>query len=243
VYLGFLDESGNTGSKLDDPDQPVHWLAAVLVPENNASALSHHLDDVVRLALPHAPTAEVHAAELHHGDGPWRGASPSDRVKVVDEFLDALTLHQCSVFHASIDKARLAQKYTNPGSPHLLAFQFMCEKIQEFLTGQTDELRKRALLIADETHEHERYALHQFRRQQVGEGGVVSGPATDRLIDNIHFVRSEDSRAVQLADVVAYSLNRHSRLVPEHPTYDAYARFSAKIDGATVGWRQTWPSG
>ena len=34
MWLSYLDESGNTGSNLDDPDQPVHLIAAVMVPED-----------------------------------------------------------------------------------------------------------------------------------------------------------------------------------------------------------------
>ncbi|WP_419837874.1 DUF3800 domain-containing protein [Candidatus Poriferisodalis sp.] len=33
----YLDESGNTGSRLDDPVQPYHYLAAVIVREDRVS--------------------------------------------------------------------------------------------------------------------------------------------------------------------------------------------------------------
>lgn len=34
MLICYLDESGNTGRRLDDPDQPIHLIAAVLVRED-----------------------------------------------------------------------------------------------------------------------------------------------------------------------------------------------------------------
>lgn len=242
MYLCYIDESGNTGRRLDDPDQPIHWIAAVLVPETRVAGLTQHLDAIVSAALPAAPEAEVHAAELHGGDGAWRGVNPVDRVAVFDAFLDALPQFECTVSYASINKpALMARNYGTPGTPHLLALQFLCEKVEAFLARQADPMRQRALLIADETHEHERFAIEQLKRQQQGRGGEVPGIQTAHLVDNIHFVRSQDSRAVQLADVVAYVLNRGSRLPASHPSRLAYNRFEASIDKVRAEYRHTWP--
>ena len=44
-------------------------------------------------------------------------------------------------------------------SPHLLAMQFLSEKLEAFVRMQTDPLRHRALLLADQTDDHEAFAL------------------------------------------------------------------------------------
>ena len=40
MWLSYLDESGNTGGNLEDPDQPIHLIAAVMVPEDQVQGLS-----------------------------------------------------------------------------------------------------------------------------------------------------------------------------------------------------------
>lgn len=74
MWLCYIDESGNTGRRLDDPDQPIHWMAAVLVPETKVLELTNALDRIIGDALPGNPSAELHAVQLHSGDGPWESA-------------------------------------------------------------------------------------------------------------------------------------------------------------------------
>mgnify|MGYP000922525510 CR=1 FL=1 len=40
MWLTYVDESGNTGAKLDDPNQPYHVLAAISVREDVVAALA-----------------------------------------------------------------------------------------------------------------------------------------------------------------------------------------------------------
>lgn len=56
MWLAFLDESGNTGRKLDDPDQPIHWMAAVLIPEDKVLSLTLALDGVVAVVRTYRST-------------------------------------------------------------------------------------------------------------------------------------------------------------------------------------------
>src|SRR5213594_629815 len=58
----YCDESGNTGSNLNDPDQPFYVLAGLVVPEGAAPAV----EDLVNRLRPDAAirSAEVKAAVL-----------------------------------------------------------------------------------------------------------------------------------------------------------------------------------
>lgn len=207
MFLAYLDESGNTGRRLDDPDQPVHWLVAVLVPEDRAVDLMLALDDVVQHHVPDDPLRELHGAELFGGAGNWRGVPPATRLAVYENALATLAAHDCSIAHASIDKVRL-QTWQIHASPHLIALHFLMEKIDVFVRQHADPLRQRALLVADETNEHEAFAIDLLADLQRKGVGVFDGRQVTNIVDTVHFVRSETNRGVQAADLVAYALSR-----------------------------------
>jgi Protein of unknown function (DUF3800) len=189
---------------------------------------------------------ELHGSALFGGDGPWSGVTPADRVTVYGSALALLARHDCVVAYASIDKTKLSPGTTSrTTTPHLLALQFLVEKLDAYLVGQEDPMRQRALLIADETHEHEAFAIGVVAGMQAGGQGVVPGRLINRLIDTVHFVRSEDNRGVQLADLVAYALNRVNRTgwQPTKPADQALMAMLTEHVNPLVGtYRSTWPA-
>ena len=73
MIICYLDESGNTGRKLGDPDQPFHVLAAVMVREDRIQEMSQQLDDLAARAPTREKLIEYHGQELFGGSGVWEG--------------------------------------------------------------------------------------------------------------------------------------------------------------------------
>ncbi|MDO5533566.1 MAG: DUF3800 domain-containing protein [Propionibacteriaceae bacterium] len=246
MWLAFIDESGNTGRKLDDPDQPVHWMAAVLVPEDKAMALSLGLDGIVSGIPGVSPAAEIHGAALFRGIDEWADVPPGERVAVYEAALALLSSHDCVVAHASIAKKYLAGSSSPATSPHVMAFQFLIEKLDQYVAKQNDVLRQRLLLIADETDEHEAFQLDLVSGMQRGTAGVGRGGSITRILDTVHFVDSRRSRGIQLADLVVYALNRSRRIrAKTNPSLGDKALLSMSeryIFPYVRTYRSTWPS-
>ena len=76
MLICYLDESGNTGRKLDDPGQPFHTIAGIAVREDRVREMTDRLDSLAS----HAPTAdhldECHGFDRFHGTGAWDGVYP-----------------------------------------------------------------------------------------------------------------------------------------------------------------------
>lgn len=243
MWLCYLDESGNTGRRLDDPDQPVHLIAAVLVPEDRVFDMCTRLDSLLASLPITASRLELHGSQMYSGKGAWHGIEPELRVEIYRSALEVLEQVDAVVAHASISKKRLASKYQDPESPHLLALQFLTEKIEIFLRAQTDPLRMRALLVADETHEHEVFALDLVAKMQREAGPYGGGPVLTSIVDTVHFVRSETNLGVQLADLVAYIIGRSQRIVADSELRQdpVILEFERLIRNRVRTWRSTWP--
>ena len=97
----------------------------------------------------------------------------------------------------------------------MYALQFLTEKLELWLRNQTQVLSRRALLVADENHEQEQYSFDLISDMQATGGPIGSSlginTQLDHIVDSIYFTPSERSRGIQLADLVAYILNRRYR--------------------------------
>ena len=251
MLICYVDESGNSGRRLDDPNQPFHLIAAVMVREDRVQEMTRLLDELAGSAPTDGPLLEFHGNELFHGSGQWQGVTPHRRISEYKKALSVLAKVRAGVFHASIDKRELSRKYQEPYPPHMFALQFLAEKIEQWVQDQTDRLSQRALLVADENREQEQYSFDLIRRMQESGGPVGSGwgisTQLDHIVDSIYFIPSERSRGVQLADMVAFVLNRDQRN-NRYPSRDG--RSDAAVRGlverqvkpAIRSYRVLWPS-
>ena len=86
MHFAYLDEAGNTGQNLRDPDAPIHLIGALLVPEDRISGLFAAIDKIAQDSakkLGTSPYAELHGVELTSGKGAFKGQSVSDRLEIL----------------------------------------------------------------------------------------------------------------------------------------------------------------
>lgn len=168
----YLDESGNTGRRLDDPGQPVHLIAAVLVREDRVRIMAQQLDALARSAPTIVPLIEYHGNELFGGTGAWKGVLPRQRIGEYAKALRVLEAVDATVIHASIDKPNLAElEYQDP-NPHLIALQFLTEKLERWMRGRQHELSQTVLLVPDENHEQEQFSIDLIHQMQASGGPI-----------------------------------------------------------------------
>ncbi len=239
MWLTYLDESGNTGSNLADSDQPFHVVAGVCVREDRVAAISEHLDEVTHRWLGtgvRSSTTELHAVALKSGFRPWRAMPRADRIAVYREALAPLQWDGVAVCHSTVRKTGLTARMV-ARSPHLWALQFLIEKLDAWCC----EKDIRTLLVADESTEYEQITLDLVTGLQAGGMGSTGSKLgrMDRIIDTVHFVRSETNRGVQLADLVAYLRNRTLRDDVDHSVERAL--WDECVAPACVAWRDPPP--
>lgn len=227
MYLFYVDESGNTGTNLDTPDQPVHWIVAIGITPVALKAIEA---DMLALALrtfrsrARAADFEFHGSHIFQGNGDCAGLAPADRVRLYDELLSLVGEHDCKLFIQGIEKARHKARATAhgyvPWHPHRLGFMYLLERIDEWLEDEQPEPTLfgapasplYGLIVADEQKEVDRDIVQRFAFWR--EAGTDFGSYRELryLIDTVHYVPSHDSWLIQLADCVAYLRNRVDRL-------------------------------
>ena len=70
----------------------------------------------------------------------------------------------------------------------------------------------------------------------------MPGRQLKTVIDSLHFVNRASSPGVQLADLVAYVLQRARRRESHPNAQEALNRIMAIVVGQTKTWREPWPA-
>ena len=74
MRFAYMDETGNTGRRFDDPDQPIHMILSLVVDESKVADLHEHVREVGRRHCPENcadSEFEFHAGDLFSGDAPF----------------------------------------------------------------------------------------------------------------------------------------------------------------------------
>src|SRR5580700_8823330 len=107
MHLIYLDESGNSGMNLNDPQQPVFVLCALILAEDHWQPLEADLHKILDDRFPNwrsIPDFEIHGADLRTGRGNFRGMSVADRIAFRDSWMRAGIKHEIRLIHRPIHK-------------------------------------------------------------------------------------------------------------------------------------------
>jgi hypothetical protein len=210
MHLVYLDESGNSGGNLQDPQQPVFVLGALVVPETVWQSVERDLEAaVIRLwPLAEPDSVEIHGGDLRHGTGPFKGVPVAARLALRDEWLSIGRRHGLPFIYRAIVKKRY-EAWMNRAlgrsllvNPHLAAFPLVAQVVNQFLRGRGDGAL--GIFISDENHEVVGDLERFLRLLRVTPGALH----LDRIIEKGFFIDSKKSRLLQLADLCTLQVRK-----------------------------------
>ena len=210
MHLIYLDESGNTGNNLQETQQPVFVLAALLVPHKKWLALEADLQAAIEKFFP-APRPEdfeVHANEIINPRGFFRQFPIQHRLDFFKSWLTLAAQHDLKVVYRAIVKKRYARwllEVFGPGvtiNPHIAAFPLVAQVLNDYLRSLPQT--PLGILISDE-NKVVMYDVEKSIRLLRGDRG---GLGLSQIIEKGFFIESDKSLPLQLCDLCAFCLRR-----------------------------------
>lgn len=236
AQLVYIDETGSVGKGASK--QPYLTLVAVIVPEDKVQPLGEAMHRVAVKYFDWVPAEfEFHGYDIWNRTEWWSEKQYHELIAAYEAVLGLLDELDLSIAHSSINKAQLHARYSGAAdaNAYRLALQFLLEKI-DLLGGP------RRIVVADEAKEQQLRAVKMVADMQQWGAGEVPGQRLRTVIDSLHFVQSHASPGVQMADLVAYVLQRSGQASERHPdAIAALARLQGVVDRHTVTWRAPWP--
>ena len=199
MYLLYLDESGNE----DDPADKFFVLAGLAVFERTTYFLSQDLEKIQNAFFPSSQPIPFHAGHIRSGKGFWRDIDKDKRtavLKVLSETIANANEPGVCLFAAAVEKGPLLY-----GEDAILnATEQICKRFDTFLVRRETEANdpQRGLLIFSEGRFDKRAKIwvKEFRELGTQWGSVKN------LSDIPYFASMVETRLLQVADIVAYSV-------------------------------------
>ncbi len=210
MYLIYIDESGDTGLKLSDPQQPVFLMAALAMEKRQWFDIEREFLTVVKDfnggEIP--DDFELHAMDMVSRRRSFKSFSKAQTI----EFRDAIfklteKYFSNKIFYISIDKKRFGQfcleRYGEGVriQPYIMALPFICMNVDCFLKKN----RKHGILIFDEKREGVADAEQALKVLRLDRNSSLN---TSSLIEKGFFVDSQKSYPLQIIDMIAYYLRK-----------------------------------
>ncbi|MCC5841657.1 MAG: DUF3800 domain-containing protein [Opitutales bacterium] len=214
MYLIYIDESGNSGTNLQNPQQPVFALGALIIPESRWQRLESDLEKAVEKNFPgpRPDNFEVHAKELISGDNYFKSFTIPQRLALRDDWLDIAAAHELKFVCRAITKKRL-QRWIHHSmgagvalNPHVVAFPLVARVLDNYLRDQGPHTL--GIFISDENKEIVRDVEKAIRALRVIEGDLRLG----QIVEKGFFIDSAKSLPLQLCDLCTYIARKREEM-------------------------------
>jgi hypothetical protein len=213
MNLIYIDDSGNTGKKLDDSLQPLFLLGGFIVDETIWRDVDNSINTIK--AAYGLSDVEVHAIDVMNGKNgtPYKSWDYSKKLAFLKEILSLIEQYDLHVIYFSVKKSNFKayfeskygkgfeQQFTI--SPYLLAFSYILQISDAYLVSKESN----GILILDEQDEWKKPATKTFNLLRT----ITEEPEVkiEKLIDRSFFIDSAESNMIQLADIIAYTTKRY----------------------------------
>jgi len=213
VKLIYIDDSGNTGKKLDDIQQPLFLLGGFIIDEDIWKKVDKAINDIkLKYKI---ENIEIHSIEIMNGKKgtPYKDWDYSKKLAFFEEVLNVVKTFNLQIIYFSVKKANFKKYFQSKYgkdfeqqfniSPYLLAYSYILQISDSFLIKQDSN----GMLILDEQDEWKKPANKTFNILTT----LADEPEIqiERLLDRSFFVDSSESSMIQLADVIAYTTKRY----------------------------------
>jgi hypothetical protein len=213
LKLIYIDDSGNTGKKLDDKLQPLFLLGGFIIDEEDWKGVDKALNDIkLHYGI---ENTEIHSIDIMNGKSgtPYKNWDYDKKIQFFKDMLQVINDFDLKVIYFSVKKENFKQYFQSRYgkgfeqqfniSPYLLAFSYILQISDAYLISKNSN----GMLILDEQDEWKKPANKTFNVLTT----LANEPLIqiERLLDRSFFVDSSESNMIQLADIISYTTKRY----------------------------------
>jgi hypothetical protein len=134
MYLSYVDDSGSTGSNLDDKDTPFQVIGGPIIDEQVYGSMETVLAGCIEELIPQDQWEdfEFKACDLFHANKPFEALGKEKCRGVLTSALEWIQKFNIPVLYGAIDKPKLRSKLFRTAKPVDMAFQLYLQALDEW---------------------------------------------------------------------------------------------------------------
>jgi hypothetical protein len=228
MYIGFIDDSGSTGSNLTDPDSKYQVIGGPIIEDRRylgieAVLLSGAQDVFGEQEEEDWEKFEFKACDLFHCHPPFDKLGPEKCLKLMQESLEWMRGLKIPIIYGAVDKVRLNNQVYKSAKPADMAFRLYLDSIGRWFEQKfVEQEPAKGILICDDSRKSGiRHTIELvFRELRKKPQNRMSFGLTQYLFDDMYFGDSKNSTGIQMADLCVFAIARNLAHKPDKGLFD-----------------------
>lgn len=217
-----------------------YYVGVLLVDPNASSHIRNGLDSLAKFAAARhgiPDTCEFHGHSLFQMQDDWSALrnKPNTAASLYNAALKVIASSNGLLFFHGVDTAKLRLAYQKPHDPHIIALQYVLERVQEYAVKHDVRINVIADQVHDQYHHEQRIKLFQ----QVGTMGYKRSKL-ERINLPFDWSDSRSHRNLQAIDLAVFIHRRKFAHVETNQlSAQAVAKLNSTID-PIIKHQQLW---
>ncbi|MFW6046478.1 MAG: DUF3800 domain-containing protein [Candidatus Woesearchaeota archaeon] len=210
MHFFYLDESGDTGHDLQNPEQPIMVLGGISISDKKwnktQTEFARIISDYFNEEIP--DDFELHSTELlsPNGDGPFHGHSMENRTDLAKKLLKTLAPKGHSIHYIGFDKRQISEITCgatlsfNPSRPYELGFDYLITYINWFLKKNRGSSARGLIILDEKRDQYDNIERILYNRRFE----TMKSHRVKWIVEFGYPIDSKKNPMIQLSDLVVY---------------------------------------
>ena len=212
MYFMYVDGSGQTKIKRSSNENGFYVLSGIIVHERDWKEIENSLQSLKReLFSQHNPDDwELHAFQIWNNKGFFKNINLPKKKEIFSKLIALILDSEITIINSVIIKDQLKVRYTTPKTMEY-SWTFLIERYEHFLFDKPSETNN-GLVFIDSSTKTPESEIKDLIYKLVRRGSTWQ--YIEHVIEDPIFLKSDRRNLIQLADMVAYCVNRHEKNDP-----------------------------
>lgn len=215
MYLMYADESGNTGTDLDNKEQPIFVLSGILIEDNKWHETNNYFNKRKIEILPILKDTEIHSAELFNSSKKsiFNQFSWQENFKTLEKLATLILELDFKVYYIAVDK-KWFKKGVNAVfgntlkiDPYIYSFGKLYDNISQILRRDN----KKGIVFLDDILSIPS-RLHNIY--------PILSKNNSTMIEEAMFIKSQNTNFIQIADIFAFYIEKFFSITKKYKSYN-----------------------